>query len=126
MSKAGSPRTHKRKRQLLRRQLREHGATQAEIDRAVTRLRQRQEASRRGDIPLADLDAHIDAWWDETRPDDTRYRPRPGDALLRGAARVSGDTARALRRPRAVTRYEYDHREHRDCTPPDDPASLDP
>lgn len=126
MSEAGSPRTHKRKRQLLRRQLRERGATEADIDRAVERLRQRQEASRRADIPLRDFDDLIDIWWDENRPQDAGYRPNPGDALLRGAARVTGATARAIRRPRAVTRHEYDQQEHRDSSTPADAASPDP
>lgn len=42
------------------------------------------------------------------RPDDRGFVPAPPDPLLAGAGRVTGIAAKAVRRRKALTRYEYD------------------
>lgn len=43
-------------------------------------------------------------------PNDSAFRPSLPDSLLRGAARATGETARAVRRGRTLTRFEYQQR----------------
>lgn len=38
--------------------------------------------------------------------DDRGYKPTSGDPLLRGAARVTGDTAKAVKRKRGTAKWE--------------------
>jgi hypothetical protein len=61
-------------------------------------------------VPLGQLDAHHDRH--HTRPDDRGYRPNPGDPLLRGAARATGATARAVKRRTTITRYQHRRQEN--------------
>lgn len=72
-------------------------------------------------VPVqAEIDARDAAAWRADRerveaetyarlaPDDSRHRPRSPSPLEVGAARVTGVTAVAARRQKALTRYEYD------------------
>lgn len=46
-------------------------------------------------------------------PDDSRYRPARPDPLTVGAGRVSGETAKAVRRGKTITAWEYQDRSSR-------------
>lgn len=46
-----------------------------------------------------------------TTPDDTRHRPTPVLAELRGPARATGQTAAAVKRGRTMTKSEHDQRD---------------
>lgn len=99
---------HKEKRRAKRRALEAAGVPAAEIDRRIDLLRRRQEAARRADVAVDELDQVHNETWAARRLDDTGYRPTHVDPLQRGPARVTNLTARAARRRRATTRYEYD------------------
>lgn len=100
-------------RRKLRRRLEAQGVAPHLIHAAVERKRKEQEAARRADVPVHQLDAIHDETHAALSPDDSRYRPSPGDPLERGAGRVSKRTARAARRRTATTRYELDRQEAR-------------
>lgn len=44
------------------------------------------------------------------QPSDTGHRPSPGDPLLRGTARATGETAKAVQRRRTITRWQHEER----------------
>lgn len=122
----GSAKTHHARRKQLRKRLRALGVNEAEIDLAVEALEKRQAARRAGittdDIPVdprqaaarragvdpEQFDAHVDAWHQANRPDDSGYKPTTFDPLARGAARVTDATLSAARRQNATTKYEHD------------------
>lgn len=105
------PKQHREARRKLRRRLEARGVPQHLIDRAVARLRARQDAARRAGVAANQLDAIHDETHARLSPDDRAFRPNAGDPLERGAARVSARTARAARRRKATTRYELDRQE---------------
>jgi hypothetical protein len=45
-----------------------------------------------------------------TSPDDSKYKPAKVDSALNGVARVTGETAKAVKRRKTITKYEYDQR----------------
>lgn len=49
--------------------------------------------------------------YERLQPDDRRHRPTSIDPLTKGAARATGATAKAIRRTKALTKFEYDQLE---------------
>lgn len=66
-------------------------------------------AGKKGRPTTAKLDERVIAeTWARLSPDDTSYRPKRSDPLLVGAGRATGDTARAVKRRNAMTKYEIE------------------
>lgn len=85
---------------------------------------------RPASLSKAELQAEYDRWYkthrhvdpsrpqrieDETyarlSPKDSAHRPRPVDPLLTGHGRATGETARAVKRGRTVTKFEHRERD---------------
>lgn len=106
MAEVGSGRTHRRKRQQVRRRMEAQGCSPELIEKALAELtaKQRQARLRAG---RSGLDGVPDV-------DDGGYRPTPVDPLLRGAGRVTGQTARAVKCSKAMTKHEHDQEDRPD------------
>lgn len=87
-----------KRRNRVRRSLRRQGLSDAYIERRIALLIEEQQAY------LSWMRSAAAEPW---RPSDAGYRPRPPDSLLTGAARVTGATARAVRRRNATTLHEH-------------------
>lgn len=128
----GSKETHRKKRQRMAAALRRTGLAEARVQEivAIKRAEQLQSrvvaqtrSSRQPVQPPsiaptpAPSDRYLAQLQEETYarlcPDDRRFRPTSSDSLTTGAGRATGITAKAIRRKKAVTRYEYDQMEQR-------------
>lgn len=135
----GTANTDKVARQRLRDRLRAKGVPEAEVQRLVAAKRDEQAAARGDTRPggpkrpkpaRPDLDAEYQRWYDAhrrvdpTRPQriedetyrrlslkDSAHRPRAHDPLTTGQARVTGETARAVKRGTTITLHEHRERE---------------
>ena len=129
--------THAKNRQRLRRKLEAQGYNAAYIDRVIAQKRDQQAAARlqpvvppapqpapvpRERLPrqvttVPVVEGYVERLQAETyrrlEVDDSKHRPRTPDPLTRGVARVSAATAKAVRRSKATTRYEYDQQQGR-------------
>ena len=81
----------------VRRRLRDQGLSETYIERLIADLIDRQQARL----------AWMRSQATQPSPDDRGYRPRTPDPLLTGAARVTGQTAKAVGRTKAITRHEH-------------------
>lgn len=101
----------KRRRAKLRKRLEEAGVDPEKIERIIETKREDDRRARHGFAPeSAPTREEIPANTDESLwPDDTGYEPTAGDPLLRGPARVTGVTAKVVRRGSTITRYQFDH-----------------
>lgn len=105
----GSRATHAKKRQELRRKLERQGWPAEKIDRVIEAKRIEQQAERDAwEAGAARRQQVQDETYARLSLDDSKYRPASPDPLLRGAGRAMGATAVAVRRSKAVTRFEYD------------------
>lgn len=95
-------RRHSEKRRVLRRKLEARGVPPEEIERMVGRLRVDQQ-QHRDIVAMREPVAQVD---------DSKHRPAHIDPLLKGAARVTGQTAAAVKRGRTVTKYQHEEAEH--------------
>lgn len=100
----------KKRRAKLRAKLVAKGVSEAEIEQIIERRRRydlsaRQAADKRPAENAYRYDPDNDAGH---YPDDSGFKPTPGDSLLRGAGRPSGVTAKVARRRNTVTRFEYE------------------
>ena len=103
-----NPSQHHNARRKLRRRLEAEGVSPHLIDAAVERLRAQQAAARRAGVPLGDMDAIYEETYRQMRLDDTGFKPNPGDSVLRGVARATGQSAKAVTRGKTVTKYQHD------------------
>lgn len=122
----GSPKTDSKARQRFKQKLESWGMPRDEIQMCVAEAARRQQAKREGRLPqdadlcvrprYLDLRARkvlglegvprLEEEW--APPDDKGYRPIRVDPLLTGPARASGLTARAVRRGKSYSQYDYD------------------
>lgn len=146
----GNAKTHERKRNRMRKQLRAAGWSPAAIEQAIARKARDQAAARAAGVAMPDLrkkpevrkstkaevratHAVIDEQFEDLQRrsidaararqldvenevygvDDTRHRPAGVDSLKRGAARVTGVTAKAIGRKKALTKFEHDQLQSR-------------
>lgn len=77
---------------------RETRLAQQQLEEMATGEREREEY-------LAGLQAKT---YERLHADDSKHRPARADPLTTGAARATGMTAKAVKRSKAMTRYEYD------------------
>lgn len=115
----GTNATDSANRRRLRRRLEAQGYPPAEVDRLVEQRRADQMARRRHDTKMstqAERRAQVRALHDERddtyeatyrrlNGDDRGFKPTKHDPLTQGQGRV---TAKAARRGRSVTKFEYD------------------
>jgi hypothetical protein len=119
----GNAETHRKARQRLRRELVALGLPEAEIEarialKAKQQRRARLKAARRTERAAYEAERATEAaaqraqWKQEAYarlcPPDRGYRPSSPDPLTTGPARATGLTAKAARRGKAMTRWEYD------------------
>ena len=111
-------------RAFMKKRWREWGMDEDLIKICMVEVTQRQIAKRKGeldkDAPLCTRPDYKDfvrkflATKEETpyeSPDDSKYKPRVYDPLLTGTARVTGKTAKAVRRKNTYTDYDYNQKE---------------
>lgn len=102
-----SSKVHANQRRALRKQLESDTACDPElIDAAVEQLRWRQLVERHGERVAAEM-AYASQ---PDQPDDSRFRPSPVPPELRGAGRAVGESARAVRAGKTVTKWQHDER----------------
>lgn len=106
---SGTKETHRKRRQELRRKLKEQGVPANEIEQIIARKREEQRAARAGARHGA---AQLEEWERETYArlslDDRGYRPSRPDAVTTGQGRATGPAAKAVKRGKTLTRWEYD------------------
>ena len=99
-------RTRDRKnRQRLRAQLEAEGVNEQLIEKIIEKQAHDDRVARLGlerTRDIANTQAH------RQDPDDSRHQPSVADPLLRGPARVTGITAKVVRRRDTITRFQYD------------------
>lgn len=94
----------KKRRQKLRAKLRAEGASEALIEKIIERRRFDDLVARVGLERAREL---LNAQAHRQDPDDPGYQPRVADPLLTGPARVTGITAKVVRRRDTITRFQY-------------------
>lgn len=95
----------RKRRTKLKAKLRAEGASEELIARIIERRRWGDLVARVG---LEQAREHASSYAHRDDPDDTGYEPSDGDPLLRGAGRVSGMTAKVVRRRHTITDWQYD------------------
>jgi predicted phosphoribosyltransferase len=117
LAPTGSKATERKKRQAIRKRLREQGVDETEIERRVTLWTESRDMRRRHEIEAQQLQAHVDRQQleDDTykrlSPDDSRFRPRRRDPLLVGNGRATGVAAAAAKRGTTFTKWQVDQLE---------------
>lgn len=103
--------THAKRRARLRTKLRAQGVAEDLIEAKIADLRDAQRAQRERDFPeLTALAKEIDerGMYRRLSPPDSGYRPVQRDKLLEGVGRATGMTAKAVRREKGMTKWEYE------------------
>lgn len=122
-----NPATRRVARKRFRRSLESWGMDPEEIELCVEQYKQRQLAKARGELsikaPLCTRAEYVrllkktqtatDAavfrlGEDYEPPDDKGYKPPKIDSVLTGVGRATGETARAIKRGKTITKYDYD------------------
>lgn len=81
----------------MRKKLRAKGYTELEIADVIEQMQYQQDCARLG------VEAARQLRYDKIHePDDTGYKPTYVDPLLKGVARVTGDTAKAVKSKKAI------------------------
>lgn len=94
----------RKRRQKLRKRLEAEGCSEALIERIIAEERHKDLVARHGENG-ARAARRKNARRD---PDDAGYEPTVGDPLLRGPARVTGITAKVVRKKETITEHQYD------------------
>lgn len=98
----------KKRRAKLRARLEEAGVDEQRIERIITQRREDDRLKRAGLEPGPTREEILANTDDSLWPDDTGYKPASPDPLLHGAGRVTGITAKVVRRDHTITRFQYD------------------
>lgn len=140
----GAPETDHKHRKRLRKRLLAKGVPMAEVQIAVDRMRRGQLARRRRDeaaeanrrAEVRRVQSQLDEQFADVQRrsieqaraqqeqaeaeiygvDDTKHKPSAPDPLKMGVARVTGVTAKAIGRKKALTRWEYDALEAKEAS----------
>lgn len=126
----GSPKNDRNARQRLRKQFLSWGMKPEEVELCIQQVKERQNAKRWGqleiDAPLCTRAEYVRLLRKMTHPndvsprpalslgedyipsDDKGYKPAYVDPVLTGVARATGETAKAVKRGKTVTKYQYD------------------
>lgn len=121
--------TRQRTRQMIRKKLKKWGMPEEDIDRCIKQVAQRQREKELGilprDAPLCTLGVYVQylrkqphatkseaavlkLGEDYESPDDKGFKPTKVDAVLNGVARATGQTAKAVKRRKTITKHEHD------------------
>lgn len=118
-------------RRKIRKKLREWGMPEDEIELCIAQVRERQTMKRYGDIPIdaplctrasyvrllrqrvgSDHNAAVLHLGDDYEPEsDKGFKPTKVDSVLTGVARATGQTAKAVKRRKTITKFQYDNQE---------------
>lgn len=117
-------------RRKMRKQLESWGMPQEDIDRCIRQVKERQNAKYNGtleiDAPLCTMAVYVQYLKkqlgsdkkgtavlrlgdDYVAPNDKGLKPTYVDPVLRGVARATGETAKAVKRKKTITKYQYDN-----------------
>lgn len=88
---------HAKARGRKRKKMREQGYTEEEIANVIERMHFEQDCARLGVEEARRL-----RYERIPEPDDSRYKPKRVDPLLKGPGRAMGDTAKAVRSKKAI------------------------
>lgn len=106
----GTIRTRKTKdrknRQKLRAKLTAEGLSEELIEKAIEWQKHEDLITRHG-LEEARAIQYTEAHRQDAYRDDSGFKPVAGDPLLRGPARVSGITAKVVRRRNTITQFQY-------------------
>lgn len=92
--------THRGNRKRLGKKLRAQGIPEEEVLRILARKAEDQRRQREIERLATDRPTGGDL-------DDSGYQPARVDSTLTGVARATGETARAVRRGKTITRHEH-------------------
>lgn len=119
-------------RQQFRKKLQRWGMDPEEIRLCVAQMRERQIAKEQGwldidaplctraeyvyllkkNLPTGNNNAAVLKLGDDyVHEDGSKFRPGWEDPLLKGVARATGHTAKAVKRGKTITKYQYDQEE---------------
>ncbi len=101
-------RRHGERRRQLRRKLEAQGVPEEEIERRLRAMQADQQRVRDVENHMRRLEARTDDAY--VTPDDRGYRPSRVDPVLSGAARATGETAKAVRRGKTITAWQHEER----------------
>jgi hypothetical protein len=101
---AAPPREHHRD---YRAALIRDGWTEADADRATMEYRWSGLRRRAGDERYRRIRMRLDG---HQAPSDASYKPTSVDSMLKGAARATGETAKAIRSGKTITDWQYKER----------------
>lgn len=107
MSRLANRRMKDRKR---RRKLRARLEAQGVSEKAIVSIldqKRRDDRQARTLLNVESVEGYNPANDAGYYPDDSKFRPTPVDPLLKGAARVTGMTAKVVRRGETITEYQY-------------------
>lgn len=94
------------KRKKMRERLLAEGLNEQLIEKIIDQQRHDDLVTRHG-LEQARTVAYTEAHHRDAYRDDTGFQPVAGDPLLHGPARVSGITAKVVRRRNTITRFQY-------------------
>lgn len=100
--------THQKNRARLRKKLLAQGVPPDRVTAILANKAERQHQQRieeRGAV--AERERVEEETYKRLSLDDSKHRPTSVDPLLRGAARATGETARAVRRGSTVAKWQY-------------------
>lgn len=100
--------THQNNRARLRKKLLAQGVPPDKVAAILANKAERQHQQRieeRG--AAAERERIEEETYKRLSPNDSKHRPAPVDPLLRGAARATGETARAVKRGSTVAKWQY-------------------
>jgi hypothetical protein len=123
----GNPRNDQTARNRFRKKLESWGMPEEEIQICVDQYRERQRMKRNGtlakDAPMCTRAEYVRylkkqpnhsnasvlrLGEDYQPPSDKGYKPVKVDSLLNGTARATGNTAKAVKKGKTITKYQYD------------------
>ncbi len=125
----GSSKTDQVNRKRMRQRFRSWGMDEKEIGLCMDQIKARQRAKREGTLPLDaplcvrseyvrllrknkpgndNSAAVLHLGRDYETPDDAGYKPTYIDPVLRGAGRAVGKTAKAVKRGKSFSSYDYE------------------
>lgn len=109
----GTGETHKKNRARRRKQLLAQGFSPEAVEKILGRLRERQAEQRAAERAASGAAERERARIEEETYrrlslDDRRHRPTSHDPLTTGIGRATGATAKAAKRGRTLTKWQYD------------------
>lgn len=97
---------HADRRRVMRRQWEAEGVPADEIERRIAFMQAGQQQKRDTENHLRRLNARTDDAY--VQPDDSAHQPPQVDPLLKGTARATGATAKAVKQGKTMTKWQHE------------------